>query len=76
MPFGPMGGRPFPFDYKVTLNKVLMLAGILIIIYAILWILAELKLIPLIIFLLFPQVVLLLIGIFIFYQAYSRRNLY
>ena len=76
MPFGPSGGRPFPYDYKETLNKVLMLVGIVIIIYAILWILAELKLIPVIIYALFPQFVLLLIGIFIFYQAYSRRNLY
>ncbi|WP_295617782.1 hypothetical protein [uncultured Methanobrevibacter sp.] len=76
MPFGPGGGRPFPYDYKETLNKVLMLVGIVIIIYAVLWILAELKLIPVIIYALFPQFVLLLIGIFIFYQAYSRRNLY
>lgn len=76
MPFGPNGGRPFQFDYKETLNKVLMLLGIVIIVYAILWILAELKLIPVIIYALFPQVVLLLVGIFIFYQAYSRRHLY
>ncbi len=76
MPFGPGGSRPFPNNYREILNKVLMLLGIVIIIYAILWILAELKLIPLIIYALFPQFVLLLVGIFIFYQAYSRRNLY
>ena len=76
MPFGGGGSRPFPFDYKELLNKALMLIGALIIIYAILWILAELKIIPVIIYALFPQVVLLLIGIFIFYQAYTRRNLY
>ena len=33
MPFGPMGGRPFPFDYKETLNKVLMLAGLVCMCY-------------------------------------------
>ncbi|MBQ6813628.1 MAG: hypothetical protein IJP12_03215 [Methanobrevibacter sp.] len=76
MPFGGGGNRPFPFDYKETLNKVLMLVGVLIVIYAILWILAELRIIPVIIYALFPQVVLLLIGVFIFYQAYSRRHLY
>ncbi|AMK15074.1 hypothetical protein [Methanobrevibacter olleyae] len=76
MPFGPSGSRPFPFDYRKTLNKVFILVGILIIVYAVLWILAELKLIPLIVYALFPQFVLLLVGIFIFYQAYSRRNLY
>ena len=76
MSFGSGGNRPFPYDYKETLNKVLMLAGILIIVYALLWMFAELKLIPVIIYALFPQFVLLLVGIFIFYQAYSRRHLY
>lgn len=74
MAFG--GPRPFPSDYRELFNKILFLAGILIIIYAILWILAELNLIPVIIFVLFPQFVLLLIGIFIVYQAWNRRNMY
>ena len=60
------------FDYKSILTKIGMLIGAIIIIYAILWILAELKLIPFIAFALFPQVILLLIGIFVFYQAYSN----
>ena len=59
-----------------TLNKCLFLVGAFIIIYAILWILAELHLIPAIIFMIFPQLVLLAIGIFIVYMAYSRRNIY
>ncbi len=58
-------------NYRELLTKIGMLVGALIIIYAILWILAELKLIPVIIFALFPQVVLLLVGIFVFYQAYK-----
>ena len=53
-----------------------MLLGILIVVYALLWILAELKLIPVVLFAIFPQIVLLLIGIFIVYIAYSRRNSY
>ena len=65
-----------PYDFKEIANKIAMLMGILIIIYALLWILAELKLIPVVLFAIFPQVVLLLIGIFIVYIAYSRRNSY
>lgn len=69
-----MGG--IPGDLRDTLNKCLFLVGAFIIIYAILWILAELNLIPAIIFMIFPQLVLLAIGIFIVYMAYSRRNIY
>ena len=65
-----------PYDFKEIANKIAMLMGILIIIYALLWILAELKLIPVVLFAIFPQIVLLLIGIFIVYIAYSRRNSY
>ena len=57
-------------------NKMAMLLGILIVVYALLWNLAELKLIPVVLFAIFPQIVLLLIGIFIVYIAYSRRNSY
>ena len=69
-----MGG--IPGDLRDTLNKCLFLVGAFIIIYAILWILAELHLILAIIFMIFPQLVLLAIGIFIVYMAYSRRNIY
>ena len=62
-------GGPIPWNYRELLTKIGMLIGAVIIIYAVLWILAELKLIPVIIFALFPQVVLLLVGIFVFYQA-------
>ena len=65
-----------PYDYKEKLNKVIILIGALIIIYAVLWILAELKLIPVIIFALFPQIVLLCIGIFIVYMAVSKKRKY
>ena len=69
-----MGG--IPGDLRDTLNKCLFLVGAFIIIYAILWILAELHLIPAIIFMIFPQLVLLAIGIFFVYMDYSRRNIY
>lgn len=73
MPF-PGGG--IPFDIRGMINKALMLLGILIIIYAVLWILAILHIIPHIIYSLFPQIVLLGIGIFIVYMAYKRKNRY
>ena len=38
--------------------------------------LAELGIIPVLLFALFPQIVLLLIGIFIVYMAVSKRNSY
>ena len=65
-------GGQIPLNYRELLTKIGMMIGTVIIIYAVLWILAELKLIPVIIFALFPQVVLLLVGIFVFYQAYKR----
>lgn len=65
-----------PYDFREMFNKVAMLVGAVIIVYAVLWILAELNLIPVVLFAIFPQIVLLLIGIFIVYVAYSRRNNY
>ena len=65
-----------PYDFREIANKMAMLLGILIVVYALLWILAELKLIPVVLFAIFPHIVLLLIGIFIVYIAYSRRNSY
>lgn len=65
-----------PLSYKEKLNKALILVGILIIIYAILWIGAELKIIPVVIFAIFPQIVLLCIGIFIVYMAYTNKKKY
>ena len=73
MPFP--GGMPFP-DMRDMLYKVLILFGALIVIYGVLWLLAELKIIPAIIFAIFPQIVLILIGIFIIYIAYNKRSMY
>jgi len=65
-----------PHNLRSYLNKVVLLIGIIIIIYALLWLLAELQIIPMIFFAIFPQIVLLLIGIFIVYVALSKRNTY
>ena len=74
MPFGG-NGMPFP-DLKDILYKVAILFGILIVIYGILWLLVTLGVIPALVAAVFPQIVLILVGIFIIYVAYSRRNMY
>lgn len=63
-----------PFNIRELLIKFAFLVGAVIIIYAVLWMLAELHLIPVIVYALFPQIVLLLIGIFIIYFAYTRKK--
>jgi hypothetical protein len=72
MPFNG-GGMPIP-NLRDIGYKIAMLFGVLIVIYGILWLLAELKIIPAIFFAIFPQIVLILIGIFIVYIAYNKRN--
>lgn len=72
---GPFGGMPL-YDLKDLLYKIAILFGVLLVIYGVLWLLAELGVIPAIIFAIFPQIVLILVGIFIIYTAYNRRSAY
>ena len=74
MPFGG-NGMPFP-DLRDIAYKVAILFGVLIIIYGVLWLLVTLGVIPALVAAVFPQIVLILVGIFIIYVAYSRRNMY
>lgn len=69
----PIPGQ-MPFNVRELLIKFSFLVGFLIIIYALLWILAKLNVIPAIIYAIFPQIVLLFIGIFIVYMAYTRKK--
>lgn len=71
----PIPNGLFP-DMRDIGYKLAILIGAFIVIYGVLWLLAELKVIPVIIFAIFPQIVLILAGIFIIYIAYSRRNMY
>ena len=64
------------YTIRSYINKIALLFGILLIVYAVLWMLAELKIIPAIFFAIFPQIVLLFIGIFIVYMAWSKRKIY
>lgn len=70
---GPFGGMPL-YDFKDLVFKIAILFGALIVIYGVLWLLAELKIIPIIFFAIFPQIVLILVGLFIIYFAYSKMN--
>ena len=70
----PIPNGIFPYELKNLFYKILILFGALIIIYGVLWLLAELSIIPAIVFAIFPQIVLILIGIFIVYTAISKRR--
>ena len=72
----PIPNGMFPYDLKDIGYKIAILFGVLIVIYGVLWLLAELHVIPAIFFAIFPQIVLILIGIFIIYTAVSRKNAY
>ena len=65
-----------PFDLKEMGYKIAFVFGALIIIYGVLWLLAVLKIIPPILFAIFPQIVLIIIGIAIIYFAYDRKKKY
>ncbi len=69
------GGMPF-YDLKEAGYKAACVFGALIVIYGVLWLLAELGIIPTIVFAIFPQIVLILIGIFIMYMAFNQKKKY
>ena len=70
------GPFDIPYEFRTLLNKAVLFVGIVIIVYALLLILAKLNIIPAIIYSIFPQIVLLLIGIFLVYYALSKRKKY
>ena len=63
-------------DMRDLLYKVAIVFGGLIVFYGVLWLLVTLGIIPAIIAAVFPQVVLIIIGLFIIYIAFSRKNNY
>lgn len=63
-------------DIKDLTYKIAIVFGALIVIYGVLWLLVNLGVIPAIIAAVFPQVVLIIIGLFIIYTAVDRRNKY
>lgn len=71
----PIPNLMFP-DFRELAYKIAILFGALIVIYGVLWLLAELGVIPAIFFAIFPQIVLILVGLFIIYIAFNKRNSY
>lgn len=63
-------------DIKDVVYKIAIVFGVVIVIYGILWLLVNLGLIPAIIAAVFPQIVLIIIGLFIIYTAIDHRNNY
>lgn len=61
------------YVFKDSLYKFAIIFGGLLIIYGILWLLVELGIIPLILINVFPQIVIILLGIIIIYVAYTKR---
>ena len=71
----PMPNGMF-FDFRDILIKMAIFFGAFIIIYGVLWLLVDLSIIPVIFLAIFPQIILILIGIFIIYIAFTKRNTY
>lgn len=63
-------------DIKELMYKIAIVFGAVIVIYGVLWLLVNLGVIPAIIAAVFPQIVLIIIGLFIIYTAIDRRNKY
>ncbi|MDR2967736.1 MAG: hypothetical protein LBU74_07290 [Methanobacteriaceae archaeon] len=61
--------RDIPIRTKSRLNKTGIFIGILLVLFAFLWIASKLGLIPSIFFNLWPQIILIIIGIFILYKS-------
>ena len=64
------------YDLKELGYKIAFTFGALIVVYGVLWLLAELGIIPAIVAAIFPQIVLIIIGIFIMYVAFEQKKKY
>ena len=63
-------------DIRDLLYKIAIVFGAIIVIYGVLCLLVNLGIIPAIIAAIFPQLVLIIIGLFIIYAAIDRKNKY
>ena len=63
-------------DVRDLTYKIAIVFGIIIVIYGVLWLLVNLGVIPAIVAAVFPQIVMIIIGLFIIYTAVDRRNKY
>jgi apolipoprotein N-acyltransferase len=63
-------------DIRELAIKIAIVFGALIVIYGVLWLLVNLGVIPAIIAAIFPQIVMIIIGLFIIYAAVEHKNKY
>lgn len=63
-------------DFKDSIFKIAIIFGVLIVLYGVLWLLVTLSIIPALIAAIFPQIVIIVIGLFIIYTAIDKRNKY
>lgn len=71
----PIPNGMFP-DFRGLAYKLAILFGVLIVIYGVLWLFVTLGIIPALVAAIFPQIVLILVGLFIIYVAFNKRKLY
>ena len=71
----PIPNGMFP-DFRDLGYKLAILFGVLIVIYGVLWLFVTLGIIPALVAAIFPQIVLILVGLFIIYVAFNKRKLY
>ncbi len=62
-----------PYEVERKLYEVLLIMGIFIVVYALIWIFVGLGIIPSLLLTLFPPALLLVVGIYVIYISYSRR---
>ncbi|WP_405295715.1 hypothetical protein [Methanobrevibacter sp.] len=63
-------------DMKDLIYKAAIVLGAMIVFYGVLWLLATLGIIPAIVAAIFPQIVIIILGLFIIYTAVDRRKKY
>jgi len=71
----PIPNGMFP-DFRDLAYKLAILFGVLIVIYGVLWLFVTLGIIPALVAAIFPQIVLILVGLFIIYVAFNKRKSY
>ena len=64
------------YELKELFFKIAILFGAVIVVYGVLWLLANLKIIPAIIASIFPQIVIIIIELFIIKTEIDKKNKY
>ncbi|MBE6499935.1 MAG: hypothetical protein E7Z80_05255 [Methanobrevibacter thaueri] len=62
--------------FSGKLYKIIVIVGVLIVLYGILWVLATVGLIPGLIPVMFPQIIIIIFGLALIYMAFTRISKY